>query len=44
MLNDAEPLLISAEEPPTFVLAECDGNWRRAMLEEMKAIKENETW
>ena len=44
LLNDTELLLISAEEPPTFVLAECDGNWRRAMLEEMKAIKENETW
>ena len=27
-----------------FVLAERDRNWRRAMLEEMKAIKENETW
>ena len=27
-----------------FTLAECNGNWRRAMLEEMKAIEENETW
>ena len=26
LLNDAELLLISAEEPPTFVLAERDGN------------------
>ena len=26
LLNDAELLLVSAEEPPTFVLAERDGN------------------
>ena len=44
LLNNAELLLVSAEEPPTFMLAERDGNWRRAMLEEMKAIEENETW
>ena len=44
LLNDIELLLVSAEEPPTFALAERDGNWRRAMLEEMKAIEENETW
>ena len=44
LLNDAELLLVSVEEPPTFALAERDGNWRRAMLEEMKAIEENETW
>ena len=43
LLNDAELLLVSAEEPPTFALAEHDGNWWRAMLEVMKAIKENET-
>ena len=43
LLNDAELLLVSAEEPPTFALAKRDGNWRRAMLEEMKAIEENET-
>jgi len=44
LLNDTELLLVSAEEPPTFALAERDGNWRRAMLKEMKAIEENETW
>ena len=44
LLNDAELLLVSAEEPPMFVLAERDGNWRWAMLEEMKVIEENETW
>ena len=38
LLNDTELLLVSAEEPPTFALAERDRNWRRAMLEEMKAI------
>ena len=44
LLNDPELLFVSAEEPPTFALAERDGNWRRAMLEEMKPIEENETW
>ncbi|XP_066320201.1 uncharacterized mitochondrial protein AtMg00820-like [Miscanthus floridulus] len=44
LLNDQELLLISTEEPPTFTLAKRDGNWRRVMLEEMKAIEENETW
>ena len=44
LLDDPELLLVNAEEPPTFALAERDANWRRAMLEEMKTIKENETW
>ena len=44
LLNDIELLLVSAEEPPTFALAEHDGNLQRAMLEEMKAIEENKTW
>ena len=43
LFNDPELLLISVEKPPTFALAERDGNWRRAMLEEMKAIEENKT-
>ena len=43
LLNDAELLLVSAEEPPMFMLAEQDGNWRLVMLEEMKVIEENET-
>jgi len=43
LLNDAELLLISAEEPPTFALVERDENWRRATLEEMQAIEENKT-
>ena len=41
LLDDLELLLISAEEPPTFAVAEYDANWRRAMLEEMKAIEDN---
>ena len=41
LLNDLELLLVSAEEPPTFTLAELDANWQRALLEEMKAIEEN---
>ena len=44
LLNYQQLLLISAEEPPTFTLAEHDGNWRRAILEEIKAIEENEIW
>ena len=27
LLNDPELLLVSAEEPPTFALAKCVGNW-----------------
>ena len=43
LLNDQELLLVNTEEPPLFTLVERDGNWRRVMLEEMKAIEENET-
>ena len=44
LLDNPELLLVSAEEPPTFAVAERDANWRRAMLEEMKAIEDNGTW
>ena len=44
LLNGPELLLVSVEEPPTFTLAKRDANWRWAMLEEIKAIEENETW
>ena len=44
LFDDPELLLVSAEEPPTFAVAERDANWRRAMLEEMKAIEDNGTW
>lgn len=43
MLDDKELLLMSAEEPPTFVEAERYQNWRWAMLEEMNTIKDNGT-
>ena len=29
LLNDPELLLVSAEEPPTFTVAERNANWRR---------------
>ncbi|CAA0841943.1 cysteine-rich RLK (RECEPTOR-like protein kinase) 8 [Striga hermonthica] len=44
LLEDQELLFVSAEEPSTFAQDERDASWRRAMLEEMKAIEENETW
>ena len=44
LLNDLELLLVSVGEPPTFALVARDGNWRRAMLEEMKTIEESKTW
>ena len=44
LLDDPELLLVSAEEPPTFTVAERDANWHRAMLEEMRAIEDNGTW
>ena len=44
LLNDPKLLLVGVEEPPMFALAERDGNWRWAMLEEIKTIEENETW
>ncbi|XP_066324302.1 uncharacterized protein [Miscanthus floridulus] len=40
----ARSMMKAKEEPPTFVLIERDRNWQQAMLEEMKAIEENETW
>ena len=44
LLDDPELLLVSAEEPPTFAVAERNANWRRTMLKEMKAIEDNGTW
>jgi hypothetical protein len=46
MLDDADQtlLLMSAEEPATFAVAERDAAWRKAMLEELKAIEDNHTW
>jgi hypothetical protein len=44
LLDDPKLLLMSAEEPMTFAVAERDANWQRAMLEEMRAIEGNQTW
>ena len=44
LLDDPELLLVSAEEPPTFTVAERDASWHRTMLEEMRAIEDNGTW
>ena len=44
LLDDPELLLVSADVPPMFAVAERYVNWRRAMLEEMKAIEDNGTW
>ncbi|WVZ50883.1 hypothetical protein U9M48_002090 [Paspalum notatum var. saurae] len=41
---DDELHFSSAEEPPSFAAAEQDKSWRRAMLEEMSSIQENQTW
>ena len=43
LLDDPELLLVSTEELSTFTVAERDANWRRAMLEEMRAIEDNGT-
>ena len=44
LLDDPELLLVSAEKPPPFIVAQRDANWRQAMLEEMRAIEDNGTW
>jgi hypothetical protein len=44
LFGDQELLLMSAEEPATFAVAEKDASWRKAMLEEMRSIEENRTW
>jgi len=43
-LTDPELMLMSAEEPATFAVAERNAAWRKAMLEEMRSIKANQTW
>ncbi|WVZ81041.1 hypothetical protein U9M48_028468 [Paspalum notatum var. saurae] len=43
-LDDGELHFSSAEEPPSFAVAEQGESWRRAMLEEMSSIQENQTW
>ena len=41
---DKKLLIASAEEPSTFKEAELDPSWRRAMIEEVNSIEENNTW
>jgi hypothetical protein len=44
LLDDNQALLLmSTEELTTFTVAEHDVEWRRAMIEEMKAIEANKT-
>jgi hypothetical protein len=43
-LDDQELHLGSVEEPTSFREVERDHRWRKAMVEEMNSIKENETW
>jgi hypothetical protein len=35
---------VSSDEPSSFSEEENDPCWRRAMLEEMKSIEDNDTW
>jgi hypothetical protein len=35
---------VSLDEPGPFTEVEADPSWRRAMLEEMEAIEDNDTW
>ena len=41
---DEELHFLATEEPGSFSEAKSDASWRRAMEEEMRAIKENSTW
>jgi hypothetical protein len=37
-------MLVRGEEPATFSEAEFDQAWQQAMKEELRSIKENQTW
>lgn len=41
---DQELLLAEGAEPATLAEAQAEEGWRKAMAEEMDAIKENDTW
>lgn len=44
-VQPVEWLLIAlAEEPSTFTEVDLDPDWRKAMIEEMNSIEENNTW
>jgi hypothetical protein len=36
--------MVSSDEPTSFTEAERSPSWRKAMIEEMTSIKENDTW
>lgn len=42
--DDDMLLLAAGEEPTSFADAEPHENWRKAMLEELTSISENNTW
>jgi transposase InsO family protein len=41
---DQELHAVSSDEPSSFEVAEQDPCWRKAMLEEMQSIEDNQTW
>jgi len=41
---DGELMLVVDDEPATFKDARGDEHWRKAMMEEMASIEENDTW
>ncbi|KAF0901271.1 hypothetical protein E2562_038843 [Oryza meyeriana var. granulata] len=43
-LDGGELLLTTASEPANFKEAEQDEVWRKAMVEEIKSIEDNQTW
>jgi hypothetical protein len=42
--NYSDQCLMAAEEPASFLEAEQESCWRKAMLEEMESIEGNNTW
>ena len=43
-IEDAELHNVSVEEPKSFKDADGDPNWKAAMEEELKSIRDNDTW
>ena len=44
LLGEEDLMMMSAEEPATFAVAERKAKWWRAMIEEMRSIEANRTW
>jgi hypothetical protein len=36
--------VVSSDKPTSFAEAECSPSWRKAMMEKMTSIEENDTW